>query len=511
MIGELLRRSAAAWPDRVAIVDEGTELTFATLAERSARLANALLAIGISPGDRLADLQANTHTCVETEFACALAEIVRIPIGAQLDVAEINDICRDAAPSALVTGREFGELASELSRELGTIRHLVSIGGGPGRDYEQLIASASGGIPIRWPHPRDMLSISYTAGTTGAPKGCLRSNRNRLASMNAILASLTGPLGVEDAFLHVGSLNQTSGLFLLPHLVCGSRQVLTRQFDADRLPALIAEHRITGTALSPAMLDQFVAHVETESVGGSLNSLRRVAYWGDPTLAQRIGHASRVLGDRLVQFYGLGEAIAPLTVLSAADHSDRDLVGSAGRPVSGVAMRIVADNGVEVGPGVQGELMVGGDHLMAGYWSKPEATTRSFVKGWLRTGDIAWSDEGGHVYLVDRRAEMIITGGANVLPREIELVLESHRGVRECAVVGLPDKRWGEVVTAFVVPEKGVALELERLNAHCVDRLPAFKRPRWIELVDALPKGVSGNVRRGDLRDGLGVGKSRKD
>jgi long-chain acyl-CoA synthetase len=155
--------------------------------------------------------------------------------------------------------------------------------------------------------------------------------------------------------------------------------------------------------------------------------------------------------------------------------------------------------------------MVGGDHLMAGYWSKPEATTRSFVKGWLRTGDIAWSDEGGHVYLVDRRAEMIITGGANVLPREIELVLESHRGVRECAVVGLPDKQWGELVTAFVVPEKGVALELERLNAHCVDRLPAFKRPRWIELVDALPKGVSGNVRRGDLRDGLAVGKSRKD
>jgi acyl-CoA synthetase (AMP-forming)/AMP-acid ligase II len=215
---------------------------------------------------------------------------------------------------------------------------------------------------------------------------------------------------------------------------------------------------------------------------------------------ERIARANDVLGGRLVQFYGLVEAIPPITVLTPADHRRPGLLRSAGRPADGVALAIVDDDGAAVPRGERGELMIGGLHVMAGYWADDEATVKTLEGGWLRTGDVAYEDDGGYVFLVDRRADMIITGGFNVMPREIELVLTDAGGVAEAAVVGIPDPAWGEAVTAFVVPEAGAEIDAATLLQHCAGRLSAFKKPKRIEIVDALPKAATGKVSRSALR-----------
>ena len=500
VIDVLLNRSARAWPDRLALVSDEATLTYAQLADRVARLGNALLGLGLEPGDRVADIQTNSHTYVETELACAAVGLVRVPVNVRLSRPEMEHVCRDAGVAGLLLGQEFGELGDHLRSVTDSVRTVVSVGGAVGEDYERVVADGAPLTRLRWSSPNDLVSVNYSSGTTGAPKGCLRTLRNRLASTHAMLVGVTGPLAADDVFLHAGPLTHASGLFMLPHLCSGATQVLLRKFDAERVVELIAEHRVTGTVLVPTMLERVVDAVAA-SPRGRLDSLRRVAYAGAPMPPDRIAHANEVLGGRLVQFYGMVEAIPPLTVLDADGHRVPELLASAGRPVPGAALRVVAEGGTaEAAPGETGELMVGGDHVMAGYWSNTEATTKSLVNGWLRTGDIARMDERGNVYLVDRRADMIITGGFNVMPREIEAVIEGHPLVAEAAVVGLPDREWGEAVTAFVVPVAGESPSADELRRLCADRLAAYKKPKRIELVKELPKGSTGKVSRAALR-----------
>lgn len=496
-VSTLLERAALRWPDRTAIVDGDVRLTYRELHARVGRLANALHGLGLQPGDRVLDIQKNAHTYVETDLAFAAAGLVRVPVNVRLTPAEWSYIAGNAGARGVVYGADFADAVAELEGP----RTVVRVGGdGPGRDYEALLADASPTPPRRWPTPQEIVSLNYSSGTTGRPKGCIRTQANRHASAQDMLLGLfEGALGADDVFLHAGPLTHASGLFLLPHLAVGATQVLMRRFDEEEVRRMLEQDGITGTVLVPTMLERVLATFERDAPA-ELPALRRVAYAGAPMAPERIAVADRLLSGRLVQFYGLVEAIPPLTVLSPQDHRDPELRRSAGRPVPGTAVAVVGDDGEALPAGERGELVIGGEHVMGGYWADDEATVKTVERGWLHTGDVAWQDERGYVYLVDRKADMIITGGFNVMPREIELVLGEAGGIAEVAVVGLPDPTWGEAVTAFVVPQDGAAVDADALLAHCAERLSGFKKPKRIEVVDELPKASTGKVSRSALK-----------
>jgi acyl-CoA synthetase (AMP-forming)/AMP-acid ligase II len=503
VIGFLVQRSAKRWPNRPAIVDEDGTVSFGQLSNRVFRLANALTGLGLEPGDRILDVQVGSRTYVESDLACAVAGLLRVPVDPRLSAAEIADIGNDAGAAAVVAGPEFAELGERLRDEVESIRHIVGIrhAAAGTHDYEQLLRSASASTAWRSRATSGLISIDYSAGTTGAPRGCMRTVRARIASASAALTSITGTLGPQDVFLHPGPTGRAADVFTLPYLVSGARQVLQRDFDAEHVAQMVRAHGVTCTALGPTMLEQLVdALAGPRQPREPLASLRTIAYTGAPIAPDRIEHFDTVVSHRLVQFYGTAEAISPLSVLTAADHREPGLLGSAGLPVPSVAMRVDADHGGDVGVGETGELMVGGDHVMRGYWSNKAAASGSIRHGWVRTGDMATVDERGYVYVLDRLADVIISGGLSILPREVEAVLDGHPSVREASVVGVLDRERGERVVAFVATTGEPARVEEQLRRVCADRLPAHKAPGRYEFVEQLPRSAAGKVSRKTLR-----------
>jgi acyl-CoA synthetase (AMP-forming)/AMP-acid ligase II len=506
-VASLLDRSVRHFASRPAVIDGERTLDYATLGERVDRLGNALLGLGLSPGDRVVDLQHNAHTYVETDLALAKAGLVRVAVNPRLTPADWAFIAGDSGARALVYGRGFAGLAEELLAKVDGIDVVVGVERGPGLDYEELLAAASPAPTPRRPAALDeLVSLNYSSGTTGRPKGCMRTLANRLASLRDSLVDLfEGGLGPGDVWLHAGPLTHASGLFVLPHLAAGACQVVLPRFDPAAVLDLVERHRVTGTVLVPTMVERLLAEgpaAPGRLAGRDLSSLRRVAYAGAPMAPDRIQAANRALGGTMVQFYGMVEAIPPLTVLPQADHASPGRLGSAGRAVLGAELELVDQAGAPVPDGVEGELVVRGDHVMAGYWGMQDATGKALRGGALWTGDMARRTPDGYITIIDRRHDLIITGGYNVFPREVEDVLAADPALAEVAVVGLPDPEWGQAVTALVVPRPGAEVDVERLRERCRRHLAAFKRPKRIEVVETLPKTPAGKTDKKALRRG---------
>jgi acyl-CoA synthetase (AMP-forming)/AMP-acid ligase II len=510
-VSQFLTSAVAQWGGRVALVDGTREISFAELGERVARLVNVIRGLGLEPGDRLIDLQKNHHTYIETDLACAISGVVRVPVNPRLAIGDWRFIAEDSGARAIVYGPEFAEVVELLSAELDFEVIIGTAGDGPGLSYEDLLRDASTTMAPRLEHPSEVLALHYSSGTTGRPKGCVRTAANRLASATDMLGSVCdGRLGTDDAFIHAGPLTHASGLFVLPHLASGGTQVLMSTFDPEMLVDLIDRQRVTGTVLVPTMVERLLAALPPgRHASEQLPTLRRLAYAGAPMAPARITNALDLIGPRLVQFYGMVEAIPPLTVLSKNDHEHPGRLTAAGRPVLGAAIRIVDDEFEPVGVGVRGELLVGGTHVMAGYWENDDSTGKTMHEGWLRTGDMAHVDEEGLIHLGDRRADMIISGGYNVMPREIEEIISRDPDVAEVAVVGVTDVEWGEVVTAVVVPAAGASPSTDRIAASCAAGLSAFKKPRVIHLAEELPKGSTGKIMRRRVRQDLEAARLR--
>ncbi len=501
-VASVLTRSVRHFPRRPAVIDGGRTIDYATLGERVDRLANGLLGLGLRPGDRVVDLQHNAHTYIETDLALARAGLVRVAVNPRLTPGDWAFITADSGARALVYGRGFAGPAGELLDKVDGIDLVIGVERGvergPGRDYEEVLAAASPSPPpARAVAADELVSLNYSSGTTGRPKGCMRTVGNRMASLRDMLVDVfEGGLGPGDVWLHAGPLTHASGLFVLPHLAAGACQVVLPGFDAAAVLGLIARHRVSGTVLVPTMVERVVA--ERPAAAG-LASLRRVTYAGAPMAADRIQAANQVLGGTMVQFYGMVEAIPPLTVLRHDDHGHPDRLGSAGRAVLGAELDLVDEDGNSVPDGAEGELVVRGDHVMAGYWGLQDATGKAIRDGALWTGDMARRTPDGYVTIIDRRNDMIITGGYNVFPREVEEVIAADPAVAEVAVVGLPDPEWGQAVTALVVAGPGAPVDLDGLRDRCL-QLAGFKRPKRIELVGALPKTPAGKVDKKALR-----------
>ncbi|HEV2030423.1 MAG TPA: AMP-binding protein [Candidatus Dormibacteraeota bacterium] len=496
-VGSILERTTSLYPDRPAVIDGDRTIRYRELDDRVNRLANAMLGSGLKPGDRVIDLQHNAHQYIEADLALSRAGLVRVPVNTRLTSADWAFIANDSKARGLIYGEGFAGAAEELLDRLGGLDVVVGVEQGPGLRYEELLAAASPNPNRARRSPSELVSINYSSGTTGRPKGCMRTVGNRLASTVDFLVNLfEGGLSSLDVWLHAGPITHASGLFVLPHIAMGACQVVLSKFDPLEAVGLVEKHHVTGTVWVPTMIERVIAN---DLSGHDLASLRRVAYAGSPMAPDRIRAANAMLAGRMVQFYGMVEAIPPLTVLTQKDHDERGAgtrLGSAGRPCLGVELEIVGEDGAPVATGNVGELVVGGEHVMAGYWGMEEATGKALRDGRLWTGDMAWRDDGGYITIVDRKNDMIISGGYNVYPREVEDLLKTDPSVADAVVLGVPDPDWGQAVTAVVVVRSGTAPDRDRLFDLCRRGLAQFKRPKRIDFVDSIPQTPAGKINR---------------
>jgi acyl-CoA synthetase (AMP-forming)/AMP-acid ligase II len=505
-IGTLVARAASRFPDRIAVQGPGGVLTFAQLGERVRRAANGLLAMGLEPGDRVLDLQTNSNNLFETDLAIRSAGLVRAALNHRLHPADWERIAADSGARALIYDAKFEEETGALRDD---VKYVIAIGDGPGTSYPTLIDDGST-RPLPPSDPNMLCGLHYSSGTTGHPKGAERTHRNWFASVvNMTHDVLGGPPGTDDAYVHAGPITHTSGLFVLPFLVAGARQIILPNWDPEAFVEAVAERGATHAAVVPTMIARLLTlpGIDRDSLAG----LKMLGYAGAPMAPEQMRQAHARITPHLVQYYGLVEAIPPVTVLDAADHArglsdDRDLLGSAGHAALGVEIRIVGPDGHDLPAAEVGEVVTRGDHVMRGYWNaerRDDDPSKSVVDGWLHTGDLGWMSDDGHLWLVDRVGDMIISGGYNVYPREVEDVVAEVPGVAEVAVVGVADAEWGQRVVAVVTAHDGAVVDEAVVLEHCRTRMASYKKPKEVHVVESFPLNATGKIAKRALRERL--------
>ncbi|MBW7901974.1 MAG: AMP-binding protein [Rhodocyclaceae bacterium] len=504
-LAQLLARSARTFPERPAVM-AGPRLlhTYAGLAARSARLAGFLRRnLRLEPGERVAIHMTNCPEYLECLYGVLWAGLVAVPINAKLHPRETAFILADAGARLACVSRDLAEgLGACLGGNGGVLPTLV-----PGDALYTRAVSALA-IPVQERLPDDLAWLFYTSGTTGKPKGVMLSHRN-LLTMTSCFFMDVDPVAEADVAVYAAPLSHGAGLYSFPYVLRGCRHVVPESggFDPAELIALAARVGRLAMFVAPTMVKRLTDRVK--QAGSDPSGFQTIVYGGGPMYAEDIAEALTVMGPRFVQIYGQGESPMTITALSRAILADRSdpawasRIASVGVAQSLVEVRIVDAEGRPLANDEVGEVVVRGETVMAGYWQQPEASAAALRGGWLWTGDIGAMDSHGFVTLKDRSKDVIISGGANIYPREVEEVLVTHPAVREVSVVGRRDEDWGEVVIAFVVvdPEAGVAAE--ELDRHCLDRIARFKRPKEYRFVAALPKNNYGKVLKTALREML--------
>jgi acyl-CoA synthetase (AMP-forming)/AMP-acid ligase II len=512
-IPALVERAAAWHADRVAVVDPKRSLTFREVDRRSSRLANALLSFESRPGTRVALLIGNRAEFVEADFAIAKAGKVKLPINPRLNDAEREYLIENSGADTLVFDVEFAAFVEQARERLPGLRHLVSIGGSAAGalEYETVLERASETAPNIHPDDAAASFLLYTSGTTGRPKGATSTQRSRRAATLSMLAEeIEADAG--DAMVHVGAVAHGSGSKILAYFLRGARNILVPKWDPDAFLDLVEREHATGSFMVPTMMSALAEASRHSKADWS--SLRAVSYGGAPIAPAKLEEVMECLGQVFVQVYGSCEAPHPLTVLPRAEHrvpkGKEARLGSIGRETAQTELRLVDAEGSSVAPGERGEMWVRGAHLMSGYWANPEASAEAFEGDWYRTGDVAYRDEDGYYYVVDRARDMVISGGLNIYPAEVEACLHRHPAVLETAVIGVPDEEWGESVKAVVVLRPGVQVREDELIEHCRAHLAGYKKPRSVDFVADLPKGSTGKVLKRDLRAPYWEGRERR-
>ncbi|CAM5418532.1 o-succinylbenzoate--CoA ligase [Streptomyces chartreusis] len=493
-LGSWPARRARKTPHRTALIHGGTPTSYAALHERTTRLAHALRERGVRRGDRVAYLGPNHPSYLETLFAAGMLGAVFVPLNTRLAGPEIAYQLADSGAKALLHAPSHAGLVAGLPGHTDVRTYLET-----GPEYEAVLASSSD-EPIDAPvTPDDTCIIMYTSGTTGRPKGAMLTHGN--ITWNALNVLVDTDLIADERALVSAPLFHTAGLNMLtlPVLLKGGTCVLVEAFDPDATFDLIARHRITFMFGVPTMFDQLSRHPRWP--GADLSSLRILTCGGSPVPTPLIA-AYQERGLTFLQGYGMTEA-APGTLFLDAEHAITK-AGSAGVPHFFSDVRVVRPDLTPVDTEEPGEIVVRGPHVMPGYWGLPDETAASFADGWFRSGDAARVDEDGYVFVVDRIKDMIISGGENIYPAEIEDVLLTHPGIAECAVIGVADDKWGEVPRAVVVPREGAALDPDEVLASLSGRLAKYKIPKSLVLADELPRTASGKLLKSRVRTRYG-------
>jgi fatty-acyl-CoA synthase len=492
-------RRARMTPERVALVQGERSRTYRELAERTRRLASSLAALGVGRGDRVAYLGANDLATFDTLFATGLVGGVFVPLNTRLSAAELGYMLADCGASVLVHGPDTGEVLRGVVLP-DSVRHVLALAPATspvgGRDFEAAV-TVNGDFREAPVGMDDPCLILYTSGTTGRPKGAVLTHGNLTFNTVNQLAHID-VLG-SDRVLCIAPLFHVTGLgqVTLPTLFKGGTVVVAPRFDPGRVLAAIEAERITGFSAVPTMLQLLAEHPSWETT--DVSSLRYVIYGGS-AVQERVARAWLRRGVRLQQGYGMTEA-APGVYMALQD-------GALERPVSVGVPHFFTDIAVlhdgspaTPTPGVAAELLVRGPNVFGGYWNRPQETAASLVDGeWFRTGDVLRVGDDGWAHVVDRVKDLIISGGENVYPAEVEAVIVQRDEIASCAVVAVPDERWGEVGAAFVVLRDGAELDEPALRTHLESQLARYKVPRYLHFVPDLPVSATGKVRRVELR-----------
>ena len=495
-VAHLFARNAARAAELPALARGArTVATHATLAGRAATIAGSLRdGLRLAPGDRVALVAPNRPDYVELMAACWWAGLAIVPVNFKLHAGEIAWIIEHSGARAAFVAEG---VAAALPKIAGLERVLVIGSVEAGR------LGAGEPLPVAEASPGELAWLFYTSGTTGRPKGAMITHGNLLAMTAAFLADVE-PIACGDAILHAAPLSHGSGLYVLPHAARAACQVVPESggFDEAEVIATLGSWPGTRMFAAPTIVRRLTRHVAER--GAEVANLAALIYGGAPMYLADLDAAHEALGFRLAQIYGQGESPMTITALDRRTHADRrhprwrERLASVGTAQFGMEVRIVDPDGAALPTGEIGEVTARGPAVVPGYWRDPEATGRTMGGGWLRTGDVGCLDADGFLHLKDRSKDVVISGGMNIYPREVEEALLSHPGVREIAVLGLPDPDWGERVVACVVATPGTAPA--GLDAWCLARLARFKRPRDYHFVETLPKNAYGKVLKRELR-----------
>ncbi len=515
LLGDILDRNARRHPHQTAVVFEGERHTFAQLQDRATRLANGFLSLGAQKGDRVAVLAQNCSEYVEIYCAAARAGLVTVPVNWRFVEKELVKVINYVEPHTLVVESELAPTVEAIRSQIPTVKSIINFGGlRHGMEgYESLIArSPSLAVPVQVDLD-DLACLIHTSGTTGIPKLVMWTHRNWVA-------------GALDVIIEMGITGRDVGLQVIPgfhigfawsmlvYLYRGCTQVVMRRFDPPAVLDTVEQERVTTTIWVPTMIISLLEQPDLEQ--HDLSSLRLVMYGASPMPVPVLERAIQVLGPVFTQVYGLSEQSGALTRLPREEHIldgtevERRRLGSCGTEMLSDWVRVVDDQGADVASGQVGEIVARGPNIMKGYWRQEGYTEQVLRDGWLHTGDLAMVDGDGYIYVVDRQKDIIISGGENISSREVEEAIYSHPAVLECAVIGIPDPKWGEAVAALVVLKPGHTAAAEDIVQVCHENLASFKKPRVVSFVDALPRNPMGKVMKETLREKYWQGYERR-
>ena len=515
LLGDLIRRNRRYCPDKTAVVFEDRRLSWTELDKRVNRLANALLDLGAGQGDHVAILSKNCNEYLETYFACARSGTICTAINYRLSPRELQYVIDNSEAKIVLVSDEFLDTLEEIRPDLKRAEHFIVIGQAPEgmKSYDEAVEAASPLEPQLELDEDDVVLQMYTSGTTGMPKGAMLTHRNLIT--NATGCSFGMEFQSTDCMLMVAPLyHMAAGMTSLSTILQGGPIMLHADFNPVAILDDMEGGEVTVTLLIPVMANFLLQIPGIEK--RDFSNIRAIVYGASPMPVEVLRKAIEVFKCDFVQGYGQTESSAVLCVLAPEDHivdgtpEQQRRLGSAGREVFGTEVRVVDEEDNDVEPGTIGEVIGKGANVMKGYWKMPEASADTLRGGWLHTGDLGTMDEDGYVYILDRVKDMIISGGENVYSREVEELLYTHPAVAEAAVIGVPDEQWGETVKAFVVLRDGHESTAKEIIDYCRGKLAGYKRPRSVELIDSLPRNLSGKVLKKVLRKPYWEGRERQ-
>ena len=510
-LADIVRQHAAERPDAAALVHAGTKTTYSQLDRAASRVANSLIAEGIKPQVRIAHLDKSSDIFFELLFGVAKANAVMVSVNWRLAAPEVLHIVNDAKAEILFVGEEFFPVVEKIRDELKTVRKIVAFGAR--HPAWESFDTWRDRHPDTDPHlpakPTDTAVQFYTSGTTGLPKGAELTNANfawmlPLWTKTWLLAPGVPNLVCLPMF-HIGGAGWgIAGLF------SGATNHVMREFVPVEILQTVEREKLQVMLLVPAMILFLVQAPQIRET--NLSSLRLIVYGAAPIPADLLKQAMGVFPCGFQQVYGLTETTGAITLLPPADHDPADVrkLLSCGYAQEGVALRIVGDDGRDMATGQVGEIAVRSRQIMGGYWNLPDATRRSIQGDWFFTGDAGYLDDKGYLYIYDRVKDMIVSGGENIYPAEVESALFGHPAVADVAVIGVPDERWGEAVKAVVVRKPGAELGAGELIGWARERIASYKLPKSVDFVDALPRNPTGKILKREIRKPYWVGKERQ-
>lgn len=496
-VGEILAKSAHTFPDKIAVICDGRQITYRELNAQVNKLAHGLLYSGIGRNSRVATLMYNSVELVEIYFALAKLGIVGIPLNFRLTAPELSYIIENSDATALIGGEECEATINQLKSQLLKIEHFITVEKSSPKmsRYHKLSHNQPDhepGIKLR---PEDESFIIYTSGTTGRPKGVILTHKNHF--WNTINYTVAYQMNENDVELALTPMFHSSTLGrIFTYVFTGATFITSNRYDPEQAMGLIAQHKVTSITQTPTMYAALLNLPQAK--GYNTSSVKRMVSGAAPILPEMKGELAKLFPRAgIFDLYGLTEASPGVTIL--CPHDPPEKIKSVGKPMMSVTIKIVDEDGKELPPGESGNIICRGHNLMEGYYNNEVATKEVLKDGWLYTGDVGKIDQDGYLYLTGRKKEIIISGGENIYPAEVETVLQRHPLILEAAVIGVPDGYWGESVKAIVVPKPDKSLTEQEVIEYCKSRLAPYKKPKSVDFIDALPRNAAHKVMKKEL------------